>query len=211
MSPRRVKLTLILAVLGASMLALLAWTQVWVNATVSTSGTDSLALAVDGSEASPAITALALAGFALAGALTIAGRIIRLVLGALEILIGVSVFLATYQVINAPALASSSAVTKATGIAGTESILAVVADASATPWPYLALVASFLMLLAGVGIIITAGRWPGPTSRYQTTRLAPAGGEMGNRDHAPDPVVDWDDLSRGEDPTAGNKRGRPLE
>ncbi|KGJ75985.1 hypothetical protein GY21_09400 [Cryobacterium roopkundense] len=205
------KLTFILVVLVASTLALLAWTQVWVNAVVSASGADSLRLAVDGSEASPAITALALAGFALAGALAIAGRIVRVVLGALEVLIGVSVFLSTIQVIANPALASSPVVTAATGVAGTDSILAAVEAATTTPWPYLALGASFVMLLAGVGIIVTSGRWPGPTSRYQTTRMAPAGGNPAAESQTPDPVVDWDELSRGEDPTAENNRDRPLE
>lgn len=201
-SSRRFKLTFILVVLGSSTLALLAWTQVWVNTVVSTSGTDTLTLAVDGSEASPAITALALAGFALAGALTIAGRIIRVVLGALEMLIGVSVFLATFQVTGNPALSSSSAVTKATGIAGNDSILGVVSKATVTPWPYLALAASGVMLLAGVGIIVTSGRWPGPTRRYQTARMEPAAAARVAQDRAPDPVVDWDELSRGQDPTS---------
>ncbi|TDW28606.1 Trp biosynthesis-associated membrane protein [Cryobacterium psychrophilum] len=199
--PRRVKLIFILLVLVASTLALLAWTQVWVNAVVAETGVDALTLAVDGSDAAPAVTALALAGFALGGALTIAGRSIRVVLGVLEILLAVSVFLSAYLVLGNPALASAPAVTAATGIAGTESILAAVASASVTPWPYVALAASVIMFVTGAGIIATASRWPGPTTRYQTTRLVPAAGSPTGGSE-PDAVVDWDDLSRGEDPTA---------
>src|SRR5680860_1330372 len=98
-SPRRLKLVFILLVLVASILALLAWTQVWVYAVVAATDADSLTLAVDGADAAPAVTALALAGFALGGALTIAGRGIRVVLGVLEILLAVSVFLSAYLVL----------------------------------------------------------------------------------------------------------------
>jgi len=201
MPPRRLKLVFILLVLVASILALLAWTQVWVYAVVAATDADALTLAVDGADAAPAVTALALAGFALAGALTIAGRGIRVVLGVLEILLAVSVFLSAYLVLGNPALASAPAVTQATGIAGTESILSAVSSASVSPWPAVALAASVLMLVTGVGIIATASRWPGPTTRYQTTRLVPADGTPAARAE-PDAVVDWDDLSRGEDPTA---------
>jgi len=205
-SPRRFKLRFILVVLAASTLALLAWTQVWVNTAVIGTGAEKLLLAIDGSAASPAITALALAGFALAGALTIAGRVVRVVLGVLESLIGVSVFLASFQVLVDPALASASEVTKATGIAGTESILAVVSESTATPWPYVAVAASVIMVLAGLGISVTAGRWAGATTKYQTTRMEPAAGAASRsgaeRESTPDAVVDWDDLSRGQDPTA---------
>ncbi|MDH6236895.1 Trp biosynthesis-associated membrane protein [Cryobacterium sp. CG_9.6] len=204
-TPRKLKLNFILVVLAASGLALLAWTQVWVYSVVAGSGADPLTLAVDGSEASPAVTALALAGFALAGALTIAGRVIRVVLGALEILLGVSVFLAAYLVLDNPALASAPAVTKATGVAGTESILAAVTSASVTPWPWVALAASVLMGATGLGIVLTASRWPGPTTKYQTTRLVAAAGTSAAAPASsgePDAVVDWDDLSRGQDPTA---------
>jgi len=205
-TPRKLKLSLILIALAASTLALLAWTQVWVHAAVLGTGTEDLVLAVDGSEASPAITALALAGFALAGALTIAGRVVRVVLGALEVLIGVSVFIASLQVVTEPALASAPAVTKATGIAGTDSILAVVTEATVTPWPVVALVAAVGMIGCGVAIIVTAGRWPGATTKYQTSRMEPVAGSSVRSEpaskSAPDPVVDWDDLSRGQDPTA---------
>jgi len=96
MPARRLKLVLILVILGASSLVLLAWTQVWVQAEVGLPDAGTQILQIDGAIAAPALTALALAGFALAVALTIAGRLIRLVLGALQVLLGFSVFLAAF-------------------------------------------------------------------------------------------------------------------
>ncbi|MGO4690988.1 Trp biosynthesis-associated membrane protein [Glaciibacter sp. 2TAF33] len=233
---RRVKLLLVVTVIGASALALLAWTQTWVDANVIIQGSATTHLAVTGSTAAPAVTALALAGLALAGALTIAGPVIRIVLGALEVLLGGSVFLAAISAVVDPAGASAAAVTAATGIAGHESIQGGVASAALTGWPYLALAAAVIMVVAGIGVLATQHRWPGPTARYQAVRLVPAatdaapgeapagsaGAARGNAAPASagaatpagaspggesaagsrDSVGDWDDLSRGEDPTA---------
>ena len=212
-SARRVKLGHILVVLLASGLALLAWTQVWVNATVGQSGSARQSLEVSGSTAAPGVTALALAGLALAGALSIAGPVIRVVLGVLATLLGLSVFLSAYLAIAAPAAASAGAVTDATGISGVDSVVDAVVSASVTPWPFVALLAGVVMAVAGVGVLVTARRWPGATSRYQAVRFETAGAaEAGATDadardpdgpSAPvrDAVDDWDGLSRGEDPT----------
>jgi hypothetical protein len=217
MSPRRLKLILILTVLGASALVLLAWTQVWVHAEVGLPDAGTQVLQIDGAIAVPALTALALAGFALAGALTIAGRLIRVVLGALEVLLGFSVFLAAFLAVDDPSQASAAAVTAATGIAGHESIQLSVLGTVITPWPFVAMGAAVIMAATGVAIVVTSARWPGPTRKYQAVRFEPV---VSPDDAAPssspeddaaaaatgpapsDSVGDWDDLSRGEDPTA---------
>ena len=217
-SARRLKLGHILVVLASSGLALLAWTQVWVNATVGQSGSALQSLEVSGSTAAPGVTALALAGLALAGALSIAGPVIRMVLGALEVLLGFSVSLSAVLAITDPAAASAGAVTDATGISGAESVVDAVTSAAVTPWPFVALLAGVVMAGAGVGVLVTARRWPGPTSRYQAVRFeaaeptgaagTPGATDADGRDAAGnsaperDAVDDWDGLSRGEDPTA---------
>jgi uncharacterized membrane protein (TIGR02234 family) len=205
-SGRRLKLGLILGVLAASGLALLAWTQVWIQADVATSGSAREHLEVTGSTASPALTALALAGLALGAALTIAGPVIRVVLGLLEVLLGLSVFLGGFLAVSDPARAAAAAVTDATGISGRESIAIALVDPSVTAWPFVALAAGVLMALLGAGIVATARRWPGPTTRYQSVRLEPAraAGTPGTGEAPPrDAVDDWDELSRGDDPTTG--------
>ncbi|WP_104132823.1 Trp biosynthesis-associated membrane protein [Cryobacterium sp. M91] len=213
MSARRLKLVFILSVLAASSLAMLAWTQVWVQAEVGLPDAGTQVLEIDGAIAAPALTALALSGFALAAALTIAGRLIRIVLGALEVLLGFSVFLAAFLAVRDPADASAAAVTAATGIAGHESIQLSVLGTVITPWPFVAMGAAIVMVGVGVAIIVTSGRWPGPTRKYQAVRFeqvaSPHGAQplatptepAASDSAASDSVGDWDDLSRGDDPT----------
>jgi uncharacterized membrane protein (TIGR02234 family) len=201
MTARRIKLVLILGVIAASGLALLAWTRVWATLAVVLDGGQN-ALEVPGSVAAPGLTALALAGLALAGALTIAGPVIRIILGLLEVLLGVSVVLSAVQAIADPIGAGSAAVTEVSGIAGSESIRAGVSSASLTAWPYLALAAGILMLIVGLTICVTARRWPGPTTRYDATRFEPVTDAATGRTRPRDAVDDWDGLTRGDDPTA---------
>lgn len=219
-SGKRTKLILILVVLAASGLALLAWTRVWIDATVLT-GTAEAArqhLEITGATAAPALTALALAGLALAGALTIAGPVIRLVLGVLDVILGGCVMLAAALAVSDPAGASSAAVTAATGIAGEQSILDGIESTTLTVWPFVALGAGAVVALAGVGILVTTRSWPRSTSRYQGVRLEPVEAASGSAADGPAPIhaslireatdatgrsVDsWDDLSRGSDPTS---------
>ena len=206
---RRLRLVLILTVLVASTLALLSWTRIWGTVDVTVSGGVTEQIEVSGAIAAPAITALALAGFALAGALTIAGPVIRLVLGVLEMLIGASVFLSAVLAVSDPAHAGAAAVTAATGIAGRDGVAQAVEASATTGWPYLALVAAVIMAVTGFLIVFTTKRWPGSTKKYQTMRFEPvttdAAASAREPGRAPDPVVDWDELSRGEDPTSESR------
>jgi uncharacterized membrane protein (TIGR02234 family) len=201
-APRRIKPILILAVIGASGLALLAWTQVWATVRLAADGTNQQVLDVTGTIAAPGLTALALAGLALAGALTIAGVVIRIVLGILEMLLGVSVILSAALALADPVGASAAAVTAATGIAGTDSTRAAVQSAALTFWPFLALAAGVLMVVVGLVVCVSARRWPGPTTRYETTRFQPVTDAATGRPRPRDAVDDWDGLTRGDDPTA---------
>jgi len=223
----RIKLLVVVAVLLGSGLALLAWTQTWVTTTIFSHSGGSQELVIDGATAAPALTALALAGLALGGALTIAGPVIRFVLGLLEVLLGVSVGIAAFGAVNDPAAASSAAVTAATGVAGAQAGDGVVGT-HLTFWPYLAIFAAAVMVAAGIAVLVTSARWPGPSSRYQAARLEPAAGDGDATDGeageatdtnagpassarpdtktdtsttSGDSIGDWDDLSRGEDPT----------
>jgi len=202
MSLTRIKPMLVLAVIAASGIALLAWTQLWATVRLAADGTTQQVLDVTGSIAAPGLTALALAGLALAGALTIAGVVIRIILGLLEVLLGVSVVLSASLALFDPVGASAAAVTTATGIAGAESTRAAVSGAELTLWPYLALAAGVLMVLIGLLICVTARRWPGPTTRYETTRFEPVTDAATGQTRPRDAVDDWDGLTRGDDPTA---------
>jgi uncharacterized membrane protein (TIGR02234 family) len=204
-------LTLVTGLLGAG-LVLLAWSQTWFE--LHLTGQDGAgAIAVGGGVASPALSALGLAGLALVAALAIAGPFLRVVLASIQILLGGSILLASTLALADPVGAVGPAVTDATGVAGSAPTAELVASAVATAWPTVAIVGGVLVVLAGVGALVTARRWPGSSRRYSTVRTAvepdatvgtdeAALPHMDARRQASDRAVDaWDELSRGDDPT----------
>jgi uncharacterized membrane protein (TIGR02234 family) len=192
---KRAKYVLILTSLLLSGLALIAWTQTWLDVELAP-GAPTSAVAVDGAVAAPALAALALAGLALAAALAIAGLLFRFVLGVLNVVLGGCIALSSVLVLTDPVAASEAAVTNVTGIAGSNSIAGLVDTTLLTPWPVIALATGFLLALVGVGILVTATRWPSSSRKYSAVRLEPVDG-----DAMPDSVDSWDDLTRGDDPT----------
>ncbi|PSL39497.1 putative membrane protein (TIGR02234 family) [Labedella gwakjiensis] len=195
-SPKRLKSLSILAVLVVSGLVFLIWTRTWFVFEVTADQTEGVAVEATGESAAPALAALGLAGLAAGAALSIAGRLFRVVLGSLVGLIGASVVLSAVLAIIDPIASSSSAISTATGIAGRDSIAAVVDSVDTSPWPALGVVVGALLVLIGVVVVATAGRWPGPSRKYDAVRFEHAD------DGAPlDAVDSWDELSRGDDPT----------
>ncbi|RLP77024.1 hypothetical protein D9V32_05210 [Mycetocola tolaasinivorans] len=196
---RGLKNRALLLLLVAGGLGLLAWTQTWVTLTVLIPSGGSRSLEVAGSVAAPALTALALSLLALAGALSIAGYVFRLIMGALAVILGLCIALETSMVLLNPGASAGAAVTEATGIAGANSIATVTTSSTVTFWPYLALLGAALAVFTGFLVILTAKHWPGAAGRkYQVTPRVriDEDGEM------PDAVDSWDDLTRGDDPTA---------
>jgi uncharacterized membrane protein (TIGR02234 family) len=189
MEPRRLRLQTILAVPVFAALTLLAVTQSWWTVNLADRSID-----VIGTTASPALSALALSSFALAAALAISGPVFRVIMGVLQIAIGGTVVLASMVSITDPIAASDSLISEATGVAGDESIRALVESVSLGAWPWLAVVAGVLSALVGVLLLATFRRWPAASRKYQAVRLEDP--------EAPrDSVGDWDALSDGADPT----------
>ncbi|NQX33771.1 Trp biosynthesis-associated membrane protein [Herbiconiux sp. VKM Ac-2851] len=205
---RRLKSGTILLVLALSALTFLAWSQSWgtlelVGGTV-TDGT----LEVPGSVAAPALSALGLAGIALAGALAIAGPIVRIVLGALEVLLGVSVIWSGVLALTDPVAAGASVVTTSTGVAGTSSIRELVTVGASSPWPALTVVLGVLMVLAGLAVIVTVRRWPASSRRYQAVAFEAADGR---RSANPAELFDDEPLDApATTATAGATDARPV-
>jgi hypothetical protein len=189
-NPRRLKLIAILAGIGLSALTLLSWTQVWFTVRLETGQT----LSVTGDVAAPALTALALSGLALAGALAIAGVVFRVILGVLQVAIGGLIIMSASIALADPIAASARAITAATGVSGDESVAALVSAVHLTAWPLLALLFGILLALLGVLIVVTARMWPVSSRKYQAVRLEEADGEHTS-------AGDWDALSDGRDPT----------
>ena len=165
---RRAKyLTMLLLVVGSG-LALLAATQPWFVIRLTDTANHSSTITVAGSVAAPALTALALAGLALTAALAIAGPVFRIVLGVLGVLLGVSVLISAITAVSDAVRASASAITTATGIAGDASIRHLVHSVETQFWPWLAMVAGALIILAAAAAVVFARLWPGSSRKYQT-------------------------------------------
>lgn len=207
MSGRRLKYSAILGVVLLAALELTASTQPWFSLVLAAPEGDGQRIDVAGTVAAPALSALALAGLALAAALAIAGPAFRVVLGVLQVVLGGSVVLAASTALADPVRAGASLVTDATAIAGEHSVAALVASSSWTAWPVVALLCGAFTALLGVGVLVTVRRWPG-SARKGASRFEPADGyghgasTVSTKDGDIDPVVSWDELSRGDDPTS---------
>src|SRR5450755_3867577 len=155
MTGPRVKL---ISLVGIALLAALIfadWSQNWFTLTL-----QGKPFPVSGQVAGAALSALALASLALIAALAIAGRFFRVVLGVLLALLGVCVIAVSAFAIDNPVVAATSAITKATGVAGTRSVAKLVTETSLTAWPVVAIVLGALLTLLGLMIAPTARSWP---------------------------------------------------
>lgn len=194
---RRARLLAVVGMLLAGALGVISSTQTWIDVTLADGAQQTLA--VPGSDAVPVLTPLSLAALALGAALSIVGPVLRYVLGVLGLAIAGVVGVATAQVVlTLPVSATASTVTEATGISGVDAVGDLVASMSLTPWPVVTLLAQLLLAAAAVFTLVSARRWQGSAGRkYRTAADAPA---EGSRPH--DAIDSWDDLSRGDDPTA---------
>jgi uncharacterized membrane protein (TIGR02234 family) len=203
---RRLKTAGLLAALALAGLALLAWTQPWFSATLTGESAGHPPLSAAGDHAAPALSALALAALAATGALAIAGPVFRLVLAALQLVLGACIALSSVLALADPVGAVEPLVTAATSITGHEAVAALIGELDPTGWPFAALAAGVLLVLVDLGILATGRRWPASGRKYQAVRLArPDGRSEGAgtaSDGGEDAVSDWDALSDGEDPTS---------
>jgi uncharacterized membrane protein (TIGR02234 family) len=199
---RRARLLAVVPLVACGAITVISSTQTWLIAVLDDGGAH--ALEVPGAAAIPVLAPLGLAVLALGGALSIVGRVLRYVFGALTVLIAVILGGMTAQIVFAqPVGAVASTVTEATGITGESAVADLVASIALTPWPAVTLATTAALLAAGVFTLATAHDWRGSGRRYRTED-APRSGVAGSRPH--DAIDSWDDLSRGEDPTT-----RPLD
>jgi uncharacterized membrane protein (TIGR02234 family) len=203
------KLPAILTAIVGAGLVLLSWSQTWFELVLtadSAAPTGGAVIEVAGQVASPALAALALAGLALAGALAIAGPGIRIVLGVLAVVLGGSVLLAAGVTLGDPVAAVAPAVAGATGVTGDAPTASLVQSATATLWPVAAIAGGVLVAASGVLVLATGTAWPVSARRYRAVRFAAddATGAASGTDRA---IDDWDELSRGDDPTGDEPPG----
>jgi hypothetical protein len=109
-------------------------------------------------------------------------------------------------VVAHPVSAVAGTVTGATGITGADAVAALISRIDATAWPFVTLAGWMVLLAGGVFVLATGHRWRGSGRRYRTDSAAPATAAAPASSRPHDAIDSWDDLSRGEDPTA-----RPLD
>ncbi|MDF2046534.1 Trp biosynthesis-associated membrane protein [Microbacterium sp. Kw_RZR3] len=194
---RRPRSLAVVAMLLAGAIGVIGSTQTWIDVTLDDGAQQTLA--VPGSDALPVLTPLSLAALALGAALSIAGPVVRYVFGAIGLAIAALTGFGAAQIVFAtPVSATAATVTDATGISGVDAVGDLVAGLSLTPWPAVTLVAQILLAAAAVFTLVTARRWGSNAGRkYRTT-----GDSAAEASRPQDAIDSWDDLSRGDDPTA---------
>lgn len=194
---RRARLLAVVVTVACGAIGVISSTQTWLTAVLDDGAEH--ALEVPGASAIPVLAPLSLAVLALGAALSIVGLVLRYVFGALSVLIGLVLAWLSAQVAFArPVSAVASVVTESTGIAGESSVSDLVASITATPWPAITLAGWVLLVAAGLYTVATARKWTATGRRYRTEESARSAAG-GSRPH--DAIDDWDDLTRGEDPT----------
>jgi len=186
---------------------MLAWTQTWFTVRLHAGAAVTSTVAADGAAVVPQYTALAIASLALFLAMTIAGRVLRIVLAAVEILLGLGVVVSGITALGDPIAAARGAVGEVAGVSDLGAVRGVVSSVSVSPWPAVGIAGGVLAVLLGVVVIVVQRAWPGPSRKYAA---ATAGAAAAARAAAPvqrDAVVDWDDLSAGVDPTTADGAG----
>ncbi|WP_243074753.1 Trp biosynthesis-associated membrane protein [Microbacterium sp. SS28] len=196
----RARLLTVAAIVLAGAIGIISSTQTWLTVVLADGAAHPLA--VPGAAAIPVLAPLSLAVLALGGALSIVGLVLRCIFGALTVVIAVVLGVLTAQIVAAPPIAAVAAtVTTATGLTGTEAVTALVVSIGSTPWPAVTLAAWIVLLAAGLFAVATARQWRGSGRKYRTDAApAAATGPAASRPH--DAIDSWDDLSRGDDPTA---------
>ncbi|QKJ19515.1 Trp biosynthesis-associated membrane protein [Microbacterium hominis] len=197
---RRARLLSVVAVVASGALGVISSTQVWLEVFLADGAAEPLA--VPGADAVALLAPLSLAALALGGALSIVGLALRYAFGALSLVIGVTLLILTARVaLEHPVDAVAGAVTAATGITGPAAVSELVLSISATPWPAVTAAVWVVLIAAGVFTLATARHWRGGDRRYRSEApSAQPSGPAGSRPH--DAIDSWDDLSRGDDPTA---------
>lgn len=174
-------------------IGIISSTQTWLTVQRADAGADIL---VPGASALPLLAPLSLAVLALGAALSLTGRVVRLVFGVLAGAVAVLLGWSTLQLLSTPIRGVASTVTDTTGLAGDNALKGVIAAIVPTAWPVIALVGWAILLVAGLVVLLTGRGWRSGGRRYRTdatTATADAG--------PVDAIDSWDDLSRGTDPT----------
>ncbi|MFJ3033671.1 Trp biosynthesis-associated membrane protein [Curtobacterium pusillum] len=207
MKARRSRPLVVVAGLAVAGIIMLSWTQTWFTVHLHAGAAVTSTVDADGAAAVPSYTALAIASLALFLAMTIAGRVVRIVLACVEVLLGLGVVVSGITALADPVAAAKGAVGEVAGVSDLTAVRRVVSTVDVTAWPVVGIAGGVLAVVLGIVVLFVQRSWPGPSRKYGA---ATAGAAAQARAAAPverDAVVDWDDLSAGVDPTAAADTG----
>lgn len=187
------KLVVVLLAVAAGIILLAAGRADWITGTVDGVAGPVRASAV-GTEAAPGLAGLALVAMAAAVAATTSGRIARWICILALVAVGGGVIaLSLRAVLDAPAVLGGVSASHS----GTTGELEAVG--SATTWPWVAVAAAVLLLVAAAGAAVGSRTWGALGRKYERPAgedAAEVGGARGERVDS-----DWDRVTRGDDPS----------
>jgi uncharacterized membrane protein (TIGR02234 family) len=177
----------LILVLLAACVVLVSGSREWVSGSVDDAVLGASALHARGSDVAPGALAAALVGMASAVAATTSGALVRVVAAWSAVLAAVLGATVVISVLLDPSGALGTLAAASTGRSGT-----VPAHGHVQGWAWVGLAAMLVMAVGGLGALIGGRGWSGLSSRYEAGEPPAA------------PTSPWDQLSRGEDPTAGH-------
>lgn len=187
---------LLIAVALMAIVVLGSATQPWVTLVLEQGAAASDSLAVSGQEVNPSLSAVAIAALAAAIALTIAGSLLRKLLGVLIAALGAGVAIMAASAARDPLAAASGSLAEVTGLAGAAQVDLIEAHAL-TPFVPVTLGAGIVLAVLGLAVAVVSGKWRTAGRKYRSgsSRVAES------TDGTPDRISEWDELSGGVDPT----------
>jgi uncharacterized membrane protein (TIGR02234 family) len=195
------RMVLFLMLTSASVI-LISGSRVWVSGSAGDAVLGASVLHGRGSDIAPGALAAALVGLASAVAAATAGSVVRVIAAWSAMLAAVLGGVVIISIVTDPGGVLGTLAAAGTGRSGS-----VVAHGHTGIWAWVALSATLVMGFGGLCALVGASRWKGLSSRYdppvvdqtsQTTQTSQLGstGDLGRRRE-----LEWDQLSRGEDPT----------
>lgn len=202
MTLRRSRPLVVVAGLLVAGIVMLSWTQTWFTVHLRAGSAVVATVTADGSKTVPQYTALAIASLALFLALTIAGRVLRVVLAVVEVLLGVAVVATGVSALRDPVASARAAIGEVAGVSDLGGVRRVVSSVDVTAWPAVGIAGGVLAVVLGIVVLFVQRAWPGPSRKYGAATAGAAADARATATQR-DAVTDWDDLSAGTDPTDG--------
>lgn len=190
------RMVLVLVFVSASVI-LVSGSREWVSGSVNDAVLGASVLHGKGSDIAAGALAAALVGLASAVAATTSAAVVRVIAACATLLAAVLGAAVVISILVDPSGALGKLAAAGTGRSGT-----VAAHGRAESWAWVALAATLIMGVGGLGALVGGRRWRGLSSRYdapvtgEETDTGPSGEPSRTQESA------WDQLSRGEDPTA---------